>query len=1220
MLSESSQRLAEELHRIEQVLLGAVTTPQLTQSSIDGGELTVADEHGTPVGGVRADSTGAVVVEPDVLPDPPRVPAAPTVVGDANILRVAWSGGWAGDGSPDVSFRDEFGQLIDVGVEDRSEDVSSAGAQSAVTIEVHAATSPDGLGEPGTVVATMPALEGGNSTVCGPFGEAGDYFVALVARDRFNQRSGLSPVVEASVPLGRVSDELMDAYIRADEAMMTADGKSRVVHGADPDALAPEGGFRDGDLWFDTSPEGKNAPHVYSAEAGKFIPVADSRIADLESAVENVDFSGPLSEARGEWLAEAARDAEAKAKALADEAEAAASRHAEALAEGISEYSIQTAKEQSEMAAAAAKNAAVEEAIAQARVLANGARGEAIEAALAADKKISSQVAGLESDLSVVRESADGKSKITWSPGKATGKGNAGDTWFQTSGNRIVGHWRYDGNKWVEMSLDATVIPNLDAGKITSGFIDSARIQAGSVTADKLLIRPGNLFGDPSFQSDAWSGSDMPRFADGGYGDGPRLHIPAGNSQRGSYYSLSQPSERAVLEPDKLYRISAWVRGDREIPAGGAMIYARLYAANDPKWSWANPLRVENPDAIPPDAWHRVEGIVEVPEGERVQLALGFYARTGYYGTLDWSLPQVVPVTDETLIADGAITTWKISAGAVGTTALAADSVDAGKIQAEAVGAKQLAARSITADKIETGTITAESGVIGSLDLGKATVGELDGRRIAANTISSEQIAAQAIHGVSLAADAIDGKTITGATVRTSAGFPRVQMDKAGLHAWDEGGRKTFDTDQGTGAVSIVGEFTSGQAGQPRVKIDPDDWASIVGTDADGNLVNMNGAGIAIEGAAGRSMSIYHGGYTAPDGGHRGGAAAIDGPGRQHLRMTDNGDTWIRQLHAESFAKSELYLRPNRCRLSAWGNTGGMGAEAVVEVDTAGLTTWTLDGKALAEVAAGRGRAWMKGPSWGASGRVEVARSVDMSGDRTNISSNSANMGSRTYTGTAENWGVRYYKGSDHFGEIGSPGDAASTEFGVKAVDRHLALVADKSIVFNSRAKDGGFRFLNHLTTGAAPNVYMTGSGWIYRQTSARKYKDDIRRLDTRIDSFDDKLLSLRLVDWDDRANIERWEAYQEYLAEGGDPDEYPHPFERPRRIPGMIADEVHEAGLRPFVMYDEEGEVESLAYDRLGVALIPVVARLRDRISQLEDQVAGQAERLEALEVSLAA
>ena len=1200
MLSESSRRLAEELHRIEQVLLGAVTTPQLTQSSIDGGELTVADEHGTPVGGVRADSTGAVVVEPDVLPDPPRVPAAPTVVGDANILRVAWSGGWAGDGSPDVSFRDESGQLIDVGVEDRSEDVSSAGAQSAVTIEVHASTSPDGLGEPNTVVATMPALEGGNSTVCGPFSEAGDYFVALVARDRFNQRSGLSPVVEASVPLGRVSDELMDAYIRADEAMMTADGKSRVVHGADPNAQAPEGGFRDGDLWFDTSPEGKNAPHVYSAEAGKFIPVADSRIAELESAVENVDFSGPLSEARGEWLAEAARDAEAKAKALADEAEAAASRYADALAEGISESAISTALEQSKLAAAAAKNAAVEEAIAQARVLADGARGKAIEAALAADKKISSQVAGLESDLSVVRESADGKSKITWSPKKATGKGNAGDTWFQTSGNRVVGHWRHDGSKWVEMSLDATVIPNLDAGKIASGFIDSARIQAGSVTADKLMVGgplnliPGYVSGSSRGLSQlAWDEDEKALRYDGKgivYAD-ESFNLPPGE------YTVEADIKASVAGT----RTYIGVRGDKD-----TSVQFR-YGINNVR---------------PGTEWQHYSAPLVINDGEQGTFSLRMLPDYQGDGTATtwWRNVSLRPKIGSTLIADGAITTKKISAGAVGATALAADSVDADKIQAEAVGAKQLAARSITADKIETGTITAESGVIGSLDLGKATVGELDGRRIAANTISSEQIAAQAIRGESLEAGAIDGKTITGATVRTSAGFPRVQMDKAGLHAWDEAGRKTFDVDQKTGAVSIVGEFMSGRAGQPRVKIDPDDWVSIVGTDDDGNPVNMNGAGIAVEGAGGRGMSIYHGHHTAPGGAVRGGAAVIEGPGRQSLRMTDSGQTWIRQLHAESDVRSELYLWPGQCRLSVWGGPGTVRSEAFVHNGIVSLSTRSADGKTQAGVGVGERVAWMRGPSWGESGLVEVAWGVDMSGFRTNISSHSADMGGRTYTGTAGDWGVCYYKGDDQFGEIGSPDGVASTEFGVKAVDRHLALVADRSIVFNSRARDGGFRFLNHLTTGSAPNVYMTGGGWIYRQTSARKYKDNIRRLDTRIDSFDDKLLSLRLVDWDDRANIERWEAYQEYLAEGGDPDEYPYPFERPRRIPGMIADEVHEAGLRSFVMYDEEGEVESLAYDRLGVALIPVVARLRDRISQLEDQVAGQAERLEVLEASLAA
>src|SRR5699024_4441143 len=100
----------------------------------------------------------------------------------------------------------------------------------------------------------------------------------------------------------------------------------------------------------------------------------------------------------------------------------------------------------------------------------------------------------LESDLEAVQESADGKNAITWNPDaptSATPGTTVGDTWFRTSGNNVIGYWRWDGSDWVEQSLDATVIPNLDAGKITSGFIGSERIEAGSITADKVLVGSG---------------------------------------------------------------------------------------------------------------------------------------------------------------------------------------------------------------------------------------------------------------------------------------------------------------------------------------------------------------------------------------------------------------------------------------------------------------------------------------------------------------------------------------------------------------------------------------------------------------------------------------------------------------------------------------------------------------------------------------------------------
>lgn len=86
-------------------------------------------------------------------------------------------------------------------------------------------------------------------------------------------------------------------------------------------------------------------------------------------------------------------------------------------------------------------------------------------------------------------QTANGKSKVTYSlsaPG--TTANNAGDIWWQyTTGNIITGQWTgLGGTSWQANTVGNAVIANLDAGKITSGFIQAARINAGTITANMI--------------------------------------------------------------------------------------------------------------------------------------------------------------------------------------------------------------------------------------------------------------------------------------------------------------------------------------------------------------------------------------------------------------------------------------------------------------------------------------------------------------------------------------------------------------------------------------------------------------------------------------------------------------------------------------------------------------------------------------------------------------
>ncbi|WP_217129366.1 tail fiber domain-containing protein [Streptomyces sp. AC558_RSS880] len=106
--------------------------------------------------------------------------------------------------------------------------------------------------------------------------------------------------------------------------------------------------------------------------------------------------------------------------------------------------------------------------------------------------------------------------------------------------------------------------------------------------------------------------------------------------------------------------------------------------------------------------------------------------------------------------------------------------------------------------------------------------------------------------------------------------------------------------------------------------------------------------------------------------------------------------------------------------------------------------------------------------------------------------------------------------------------------------------------------------------------VWVQGDGTFARNTSSRRFKQNIRDID--IDP--DAVLSLRPRIYDRRPK-----------EEGGDylRDEF-----------GLIAEEVAET-LPEIVTYDEEGRIDALRYDLLGVALLPVVQAQADRIERLE-------------------
>jgi len=119
--------------------------------------------------------------------------------------------------------------------------------------------------------------------------------------------------------------------------------------------------------------------------------------------------------------------------------------------------------------------------------------------------------------------------------------------------------------------------------------------------------------------------------------------------------------------------------------------------------------------------------------------------------------------------------------------------------------------------------------------------------------------------------------------------------------------------------------------------------------------------------------------------------------------------------------------------------------------------------------------------------------------------------------------------------------------------------------------------------TTASANVWVGGTtvadnSLLRRITSSAASKVDVEDLD--VDPAE--VVSLRPRTWRDRGEV------------AADP-------ETDRWHVGLIAEEVHAAGLTEFVDYDDDGNPVSVTYDRLVVALLAVVKQQQARLDALD-------------------
>ena len=154
----------------------------------------------------------------------------------------------------------------------------------------------------------------------------------------------------------------------------------------------------------------------------------------------------------------------------------------------------------------------------------------------------------------------------------------------------------------------------------------------------------------------------------------------------------------------------------------------------------------------------------------------------------------------------------------------------------------------------------------------------------------------------------------------------------------------------------------------------------------------------------------------------------------------------------------------------------------------------------------------------------------------------------------------------------------------VRIQDNYASFVTgDNATTFQS----DGFLRSGHIaqnTTSATSNVHIRSDGTMFMIGSASKYKSDIQLLENEVD-YSKQILNLRPKSWIDKGEQERGDVRGRYY--------------------GVIAEDVEELGLSEYTTKNEDGELESVQYDRLWTLLLPVVREQESEIKNLKQDLA---------------
>ena len=434
----------------------------------------------------------------------------------------------------------------------------------------------------------------------------------------------------------------------------------------------------------------------------------------------------------------------------------------------------------------------------------------------------------------------------------------------------------------------------------------------------------------------------------------------------------------------------------------------------------------------------------------------------------------------------------------------------------------------------------------GAITTDKILANAITAGKIAALAIEADHISSNAITADKIRAGAIDGKLITGARIRTAASGRRTELDVEGLKSFDSSGNTVLTTQTSDGSISMKGALRQTSKG---ITIEV------------GNNYMEGGPGIQWQ-----DSNIY----AFPPG--------------------------------VNYAEDPDIPGVMRTFLQGPGITGGNSFLSLLEEGKAfDLRTWQGVGSARKDwrIAADLSSNLMRiGASTNDAPYMYFKRGTGDTGAAFIGYRHPTNGG---YSSMALRDRYIWLGAHDSNGSVVSRlwGDADSTR--LTAGTRTLFLQGKGvSIDSSDKVYMPGIR----RVTSAE---HMGRDGDVVLISSARKYKILEEPIETTVDSFEDKLLSVDAKTWIDRSRADMIADYQTAIANGETPEDDLSGMGGLERIPGVVAEDLVDAGLDMFVTF-EDGEPESVLYDRIGPALIPIIRRLRDRVDALEQQLGATA------------